>query len=478
MSIKLKVPEVGESVTEVAIGEWLKQEGDHVDKDEPLVALESDKATFDAPAEASGTLVEIVKQAGEMADIGEVIARLDPDGDDSSPSGESESDGRSERKSSREIEPSEESPDDASDQTKQTEASQQTTDDDDKQSSHDDAPMEAEAEVAEEESDKDESVDSEDEETAGEHGRDFEVDPSDAYQSSFAPDDRPESDQESKSDPDAESKAKSDTDHNEEDAESTPAESTQSDSAESKATKGDRSEDAAEGERVVPMSAIRRRIASRLVEAQQNSALLTTFNEIDMSAVKELRSRHQAAFQETHNVKLGFMSFLVKAVAASLKNVPELNAEVRDNKEIVYHDGIHIGIAIGSDRGLVVPVLRDADRMSFGEIEQSIEDFARRAGRGELGPDEMQGGTFTISNGGIYGSLLSTPIVNPPQSGVLGMHTIQDRPVVRDDEIVIRPMMYVALTYDHRIIDGREAVTFLKSIREMIESPERMLLDL
>jgi 2-oxoglutarate dehydrogenase E2 component (dihydrolipoamide succinyltransferase) len=223
------------------------------------------------------------------------------------------------------------------------------------------------------------------------------------------------------------------------------------------------------------MTQLRRRVAERLVQAQQTAALLTTFNEIDMSAVDALRQRHQDDFKEKHNVKLGLMSFFVKAAIEALKLIPEVNAEIRD-QSIVYRSYFDIGVAVGGGRGLVVPVLRNAERMSFAGIEKAVSDIARRARENKLRPDELQGGTFTITNGGVYGSLLSTPIINPPQSAILGMHAIQDRPVVRDGAVVIRPMMYVALTYDHRIIDGREAVTFLKQIKESIEEPVRMLL--
>jgi 2-oxoglutarate dehydrogenase E2 component (dihydrolipoamide succinyltransferase) len=227
----------------------------------------------------------------------------------------------------------------------------------------------------------------------------------------------------------------------------------------------------------MPMTPIRRRIAERLVEAQRNAALLTTFNEIDMSAIVALRTAHKEAFQQKHGAKLGIVSFFVKAVIEALKQIPQLNAEVR-GESIVYRDFHDIGIAIGGGKGLVVPVLRNAGRMGFGEIEKAIADFAKRAAENELKVEELQGGTFTISNGGIYGSLMSTPIVNPPQSGVLGLHAIQDRPVARGGQVVIRPMMYVALTYDHRVVDGREAVTFLRHVKELIEDPATMLLEL
>ena len=229
-------------------------------------------------------------------------------------------------------------------------------------------------------------------------------------------------------------------------------------------------------EEAVPMSPIRRRIAQRLVEAQHTAALLTTFNEIDMSAVMALRNTHKELFQEQYGVKLGFMSFFVKAAIDALKLVPQVNAEIRGN-DIVYHNYFDIGIAVGGGKGLVVPVLRDADRMSFAEIEATIADLAHRAKQNSLQLEELRGGTFTISNGGVYGSLMSTPIVNPPQSGILGLHMIQDRPIAVKGQVVIRPMMWVALTYDHRIVDGQGAVTFLKRIKDVIEEPMRMLVE-
>lgn len=233
------------------------------------------------------------------------------------------------------------------------------------------------------------------------------------------------------------------------------------------------------GERAVrrqAMSPIRKAIAQNLLSAQQNAALLTTFNEIDMGAVMALRKQHQDAFTERHGIKLGFMSFFVKAAVDALQAFPAINAYVEGN-EIVYHDYCDIGIAIGGGKGLVVPVIRNAESMTFAQIEQAIAEFAKRAQSGAIKPDELKGGTFTITNGGVYGSLLSTPIVNPPQSGVLGMHATQDRPVVRDGQIVARPMMYIALTYDHRVVDGREAVSFLKRVKDCIENPVRLLLE-
>ncbi|GAA4435908.1 2-oxoglutarate dehydrogenase complex dihydrolipoyllysine-residue succinyltransferase [Bremerella cremea] len=245
----------------------------------------------------------------------------------------------------------------------------------------------------------------------------------------------------------------------------------------SRPTGGSETRSESEMEEVVPMSLIRRRIASKLVEAQQKAALLTTFNQVDMSYVMDLRKRHGESFQKRYGVKLGFMSFFTKALIDALKAHPELNAEIRDETNIVYRNYFHIGIAVGSGKGLVVPVLKFAERMSFAEIEQAIQEFAGRAKNSQLKPEDLAGGTFTVSNGGVYGSMLSTPIVNPPQSGVLGMHAIEERPVAVNGQVVIRPMMYLALTYDHRIVDGREAVTFLKRIKEAIEEPSRMLIE-
>ncbi len=237
--------------------------------------------------------------------------------------------------------------------------------------------------------------------------------------------------------------------------------------------------EAAMGERPeerVPMTRLRQRIAERLVEAQRTAAMLTTFNEVDMQPVMDLRSRYRERFEKAHGVRLGFMSFFVKAAVEALKRYPAVNASV-DGTDILYHGYYDVGIAVSSPRGLVVPVLRDADRLSFAEIEGQIGELGERAQEGKLSMEELTGGTFTITNGGIFGSLCSTPILNPPQSGILGMHKIQERPVARDGEVVVRPMMYLALSYDHRIVDGREAVQFLVTIKECIEDPARLLLE-
>jgi 2-oxoglutarate dehydrogenase E2 component (dihydrolipoamide succinyltransferase) len=230
-------------------------------------------------------------------------------------------------------------------------------------------------------------------------------------------------------------------------------------------------------ERVVPMTALRRTVARRLVEAQQTAAILTTFNEVDMTRVLALRERHGEAFHARHGVKLGFMSFFVKAAVEALRAFPAVNAEVRGT-DIVYKDHYDVGVAVGGGKGLVVPVIRNADALSFAEIEKTVGDLARKARENRITMDDLEGGTFTISNGGIYGSLLSTPILNPPQSGILGLHKIEKRAVVGDgDQVVVRPMMYLALSYDHRIVDGREAVSFLVRVKEAVEDPERILLE-
>ncbi|MFI5372335.1 MAG: dihydrolipoyllysine-residue succinyltransferase, partial [Candidatus Eisenbacteria bacterium] len=232
-----------------------------------------------------------------------------------------------------------------------------------------------------------------------------------------------------------------------------------------------------ETERQVPMSRVRQRIAERLVEAQHTAAILTTFNEVDMTAVMALRARHRDSFEQRHGVRLSFMSFFGRACVLALQQHPEVNARVAGT-DVVYQRRVHLGVAVGTDRGLVVPVVHDADLRNFADLEKEIARLAKQARDNRLSLADLSGGTFTISNGGVYGSLLSTPILNPPQSGILGMHKIEKRPVVVDDQIVIRPMMYLALSYDHRLVDGEQAVTFLVSVKERLEDPERMLLDM
>jgi 2-oxoglutarate dehydrogenase E2 component (dihydrolipoamide succinyltransferase) len=364
MAVELIVPSVGESITEVEIGDWLKSEGESVDQDEPVVVIETEKASIELPAPTTGTITSTLKQKGQKAAVGDVIGYMEPNGG-----------GARKQKPAR------------------TEA------------------------------------------------------PPPAR--SAAPSPAPSPPEQKKPEPEPEAKA-------------SPA---------AAPAQGGREE------QIVPMTPIRRRIAERLVEAQKTAALLTTFNQVDMSSVTALRRQHQEAFQARYGIKLGFMSFFVKASIEALKQIPQINAEVRGH-DIVYRNYYDIGIAVGGGKGLVVPVLRNAERMSFAEIEKAIADFAQRVQANQIKVAELQGGTFTISNGGVYGSMLSTPIVNPPQSGILGLHAIEDRPVAIKGEVVVRPMMYIALTYDHRIVDGREAVTFLRRIKDVIEDPARILLEI
>jgi 2-oxoglutarate dehydrogenase E2 component (dihydrolipoamide succinyltransferase) len=409
MAIELKVPEVGESVTEVEIGGWLKSPGQAVLKDEPVVTLESEKATVELAAPETGTMGRVLKEKGATAKVGEVIAYLEK-----GPPSPSSAD-----QPKRQATPPKPAP--------QGEAK----------------PAEPRIMPAAEAALDQYHLRPEQVQGTGPGGR---ILKEDVLRTVAQP------------------------------PQTGPAQAAPSPAAQAPAPA---SEPVAAGreQEVVPMSRLRRTVAERLVAAQHNAALLTTFNEIDMGQVMASRKEHGEAFQQRYQVKLGFMSFFVKACIDGLKQFPTLNAEVRDNS-IVYHNFYDIGVAVGSGKGLVVPVLRNAERMSFAQVEVGIGDFGRRAKENKLKLEELQGGTFTISNGGVYGSLLSTPIVNPPQSGVLGLHAIQERPVAREGNVVIRPMMYVALTYDHRVVDGREAVSFLKRVKEVMENPARMLLEI
>ena len=410
MPIELKIPEVGESITEVELGDWLKKAGDGIRKDEVLVTLESEKATVELPAPDSGTLTQILKQKGDTAKVGEVIAYMD--------------------QGTAAVARSEAGPKQPIEQAKAQPAPKR------------ELPAQPRTMPAAERALAEHGLSAKDVQGTGPGGRVLKEDV---------------------------------LRH----VERTPRESeipTTKGPAESPALPRSSSPVQDREEEVVPMSRLRRTVAERLVQAQHAAALLTTFNEIDLSSVIALRKEYGESFQQKYQVKLGFMSFFVKACIDSLKQFPALNAEVRENN-IIYHNYYDIGVAVGSGKGLAVPVLRNAERMSFAEIEMAIADLARRAKENKLKIDELQGGTFTISNGGVYGSLLSTPIVNPPQSGILGLHAIQERPVAHNGAVVIRPMMYVALTYDHRLVDGREAVSCLKRIKEVIENPSRMLME-
>lgn len=416
MSIELKVPSVGESITDVQIGEWLKREGSRVERDDVLVKIETDKATLDLPAPVAGVLSRILVKAGQAASVGDVIGILD-EGDNAS---------AREDASARSATPEEPAPPSV-----------------DSKRAIDSIPAQGFARVmpSARRALKERGLKVEDVEGSGPGGRVLKEDV-------LRHDDEPP--------PSAR-----------------PSQGEARPRARAEAPKPEVHD---ELEEIVPMSPFRRRIAERLVQAQQVGALLTTFNEIDMSAVMALRKQHQDAFVARYKTKLGFMSFFVKAVIDALKTIPALNGEIRGT-DIVYKNHYDIGIAVGGGKGLAVPVVRNADRLSFAEVEVTIADFGKRAQESKLELHELQGGTFTISNGGVYGSLLSTPIVNPPQSGILGLHAINERPVAVNGAVVIRPMMYVALTYDHRLVDGREAVTFLKRVKECIENPTRMLIE-
>jgi 2-oxoglutarate dehydrogenase E2 component (dihydrolipoamide succinyltransferase) len=429
MTIEVKVPEVGESITEVEVGDWLKAVGESVQQDEDLVVIETDKATVEILAPQAGRLSKILKSSGETAQVGEVIGHLenvedrsaDGAGEDQTSVAESpEAKKPPKGRRSKLIKPEEPIRARESDSDNLPEARPTVTDATAR--SVEQPPQENQINAGARTS---QAAAIEIEEPVADHGLPSEPAPNAEI-----------------SEPSITSDAL-----------------------------GERQE------KTVPMSQLRRRLAERLVQAQQTAALLTTFNEIDMSAVNQLRQMHQDSFKDKYNVRLGFMSFFVRAAVEALKLIPEVNAEIRDGN-IIYRNYFDIGVAVGGGRGLVVPVLRNAQSMSFAAIEIAIGDFARRARENKLKPDELQGGTFTITNGGVYGSLLSTPIINPPQSAILGMHAMQERPVARDGAVVIRPMMYVALSYDHRIIDGREAVTFLKQIKTSVEEPVRMLLEI
>ena len=411
MTVEVRVPGFGESITTVVLVEWLKQVGDQVNVGDDLVEVESDKATQKIASPSGGVIAKILKNAGDSADVGEVVALIDESVTANTPAPAPAS------------APSESAP---APSAAASAAAPRV--------------MPAAARAMAENGISTSQVT-----PSGPGGRLLKEDVQRQISVAAAPPAKP--------------------------AEPKPAAvvAAPPKSIITKAT-GERSE------KRQPMSPIRKRIAQRLVEAQHTAALLTTFNEVDMSGIMNLRKQHQDSFVERYGIKLGFMSFFVKAAVDALQAFPAINAEIQGG-EIVYHNYFDIGIAIGGGKGLVVPVLRNAERMGFAEIELAIADFAKRAQNGQLSPQELTGGTFTISNGGVYGSLLSTPIVNPPQSGVLGMHAIQDRPVARDGQVVIRPMMYLALTYDHRIVDGREGVSFLKRIKDCVENPVRLLLD-
>ena len=439
---EIKVPGFGESIQEVQVANWLKQVGDWVNKDDDLVELESEKASQNLPSDFEGVLTEIKVANGEFAAVGDLLGIISPQEGDNA-GGDKQADAA--EKSS------------AADDSAPVSQSQS--------SNPSDWIMPAAERILSKYKISADAIT-----PTGPGGRLLKEDVLSYIEAKGLKPDGTDSSSENSAPAPANRTASPAP------APRKPTPPPARTSAPAVSRSAETPVTAEREEKSVPMSMIRRTIAKRLVEAQQTAALLTTFNEIDMLPVKELRSKYKDAFLKKHGVKLGFMSFFAKAVVEGLRRFPAINSEIRDNQVIVknFHD---IGVAIGGGKGLVVPILRNVERMSFADVEQKIGEYAALAQDNKIVPDDLQGGTFTISNGGVYGSLLSTPIVNPPQSGILGLHTIQDRPIALDGEVVIRPMMYVALTYDHRIVDGREAVGFLKTIKEVLEEPARLFLE-
>jgi 2-oxoglutarate dehydrogenase E2 component (dihydrolipoamide succinyltransferase) len=410
MATEIKVPVLGESVTEGTIAEWLKQPGDAVAADEPIASLETDKVAVDVPSPVAGIMSQHVVAVGDTVEVGAVIAIIEDGASAPAPAPAAAK---------------AEAPAPAASEELLTPA--QTM-----------SPAVRRAVL-------EHGVDPSTIKGTGKDGRLTKEDvlaAAEARAKGPAPAPAP-----------------------------TPAPAPAAPAATGGAPTGTR------GEERVKMTRMRQTIAKRLKAAQDNAAMLTTFNDVDMSAVIEARDKYKDLFAKKHDIRLGFMGFFAKAACLALKDVPSVNAYI-DGDEIIYHDYVDISVAVSAPNGLVVPVIRDADKKGFARIEQDIADFGARAKAGTLTMEDMTGGTFTISNGGVFGSLMSTPIINPPQSAVLGLHRIEDRPVVRNGQIVIRPMMYLALSYDHRLIDGREAVTALKIIKDAIEDPTRMLIDL
>lgn len=467
--IEVKVPEVGESISEGILAAWLVKDGDYVQVDDELFELETDKVTITVNAEQAGR-IELMVGSEEDVEVGQVVAKIDESAEEA------------------EGEQAEASPEADEGQESKEKASQQS-------------PKASPAEPDEQEQDQPPS-----QEAASEESRESERAGSDAARPQ-RPGPKPVSAQQEAPGsskqlfvPPSVRRMIREHEINPEDIESSGQRLSKGDvirhlnllrsggqPSQAPATPQDRPEAAQSPQRREPgqsgrqtrskMSSLRKRIAERLVQSQQNAAILTTFNEADLTRLMAWRERHKKAFEEKYGIKLGFMSFFVKAVVDALKTVPEVNRQI-EGEEIVENHYYDIGIAVSSERGLVVPVLRQADQLSFAEIESEIAELARKVRDKKISLDELSGGVFTISNGGVFGSLLSTPILNPPQSGVLGMHSIQKRPVAVGDSVEVRPMMYLALSYDHRIIDGREAVTFLKRVCQCVEDPERMMLDI
>lgn len=419
MLIEVKVPVLAESVTEATLATWNKKQGDIVRRNENLVDMETDKVMLEIVAPKDGVLTEIKKREGDNVSTNDVIAVIDT----AIPEGIAANNGNIEKQESQPEKPT----------SSETLA---------RENVHQELSPAVRKLIA------DNDLDISQIKGSGKDGRIVKGDVLNYM-------DHIKTVAEQQSQPAAPA-----TPINEAPAIRTPIVS-----------------DDERTEKRVPMSRLRQRVAERLKDAQNTAAILTTFNEVNMKPVMDLRKKYKERFQERHNVKLGMMSFFTKAVVEALKQFPIINATV-DGSDIIYHGYYDIGIAVGTPRGLVVPILRNVDTMSFADVELAIQDFGQRAREGRLSLDELSGGTFSISNGGVYGSMLSTPILNPPQSAILGMHNIVERPVVENGEIVVRPMMYVALSYDHRIIDGHDAVLFLVAVKQIIEDPTRMLLDI
>ena len=434
----IRVPTLGESITEATVGRWFKQPGEAVAADEPLVELETDKVTLEVPAPAAGTLGDIAARQGETVAVGAVLGSIK---DGAGPAPKSVAGGAPTGR-----------PD-----TKTTSTTPINAADEEPRLRPTPKP---EAQTPKAETSKAETprTDMPAPPSVRKLGADSGIDPANVSGSGVRG-------QVTKGDMLAAIERAASA--------PTPVPAT---AAQVQMRAPSPADDAAREERV-PMTRLRQTIARRLKDAQNTAAMLTTFNEVDMSAVMHMRSQYKELFEKKHGVKLGFMGFFVRACIQALKEIPAVNAEV-DGTDLVYKNYYHIGIAVGTEKGLVVPVVRDAQQKSLAEIEKTIADYGKRARDGHLKLEEMQGGTFTITNGGVYGSLMSTPILNAPQSGILGMHKIQERPVVHEGKIEIRPMMYLALSYDHRIVDGREAVTFLVRVKECLEDPARLVLDL
>jgi 2-oxoglutarate dehydrogenase E2 component (dihydrolipoamide succinyltransferase) len=428
MATEIRVPTLGESVTEATIGKWFKKVGDAIAVDEPLVELETDKVTVEVPAAAAGVLSEIAVKEGETVGVGALLGSISAGGAAAAPATKPQAVSQAS------------SPDAASTGKQAAAETAKIAGDAGAVEPRSMPPAPAAAKLIAESNLSVDQISG-----SGKRGQVLKGDVLDAI-SKGAP--------------------------------SQPAETPKAAPAPAPvAVRAPSSGDDASREERVRMTKLRQTIARRLKEAQSTAAMLTTFNEVDMSAVMALRTKYKDVFEKKHGVKLGFMGFFTKAVTHALKEIPSVNAEI-DGTDIIFKNYAHIGVAVGTEKGLVVPVVRDADQMSIAEIEKDIGRLGIAARDGKLSVADMQGGTFTISNGGVYGSLMSTPILNAPQSGILGMHKIQDRPVVVGGQIVIRPMMYLALSYDHRIVDGKEAVTFLVRVKESLEDPERLVLDL